>query len=683
MEEGLFQRSLDIDQSQSSYESMEQSEFSLPSNDQSESGIFTSKGDNSDTDEEEKESYYFESDHVALKDNRDYQVLLRTIALLEAQRIQAVHDLDKLYEGRQEALADPIHHRHMTRLKKQLKEGNGQEPEDVKVKSMTFDGEDKALIRGRIKTEEKPVTFNQLWTAEEQKRCALIFMPTLSEMLLSSQVLTYNFEMFPASSGSRLEELLIEFPPEEVQSRVQKYFIKLAKAGLPIPGRIPHSVNFKKKDEEGVPIELRGTREYQELMRLKHLKKMKTRASGLCKTEHVGFKCDSCQCEPIVGTRWHCTDCPPDDAVDFCDNCVERSLLKLLLLGLCCDGSKVFVNAFATGLVLHGNKLLLLGLSCMAARSLLKLLLLGFTCIGSKVFVKAFATGLVLHGSKVFIKAFATGLVLHGSKVFIKAFATGLVLHWQQAFATGLVLHVSKVFVKAFATGLVLHGSKVFVKAFATGLVLHGSKVFVKAFATGLVLHGSKVFVKAFATGLVLHGSKIFVKAFATGLVLHGSKIFVKAFATGLVLHGSKVFVKAFATGLVLHGSKVFVKAFATGLVLHGSKLLLLDLSCIGSKVFVKAFATGLVLHGSKVFVKASASGLALHGSKVFVKASATGLVLHGSKVFVKAFATGLVLHGSKVFVKAFATGLVLHGSKVFVKAFATGLVLQWQQCIC
>ncbi|XP_052790772.1 ZZ-type zinc finger-containing protein 3-like [Mya arenaria] len=408
MEEGLFQRSLDIDQSQSSYESMEQSEFSLPSNDQSESGIFTSKGDNSDTDEEEKESYYFESDHVALKDNRDYQVLLRTIALLEAQRIQAVHDLDKLYEGRQEALADPIQfvqklqrglnlglptpqkiaelpkiawdkytstldfssfgsHRHMTRLKKQLKEGNGQEPEDVKVKSMTFDGEDKALIRGRIKTEEKPVTFNQLWTAEEQKR--------LEELLIEfppEEVESKRFQKIATALGNRT--------PLQVQSRVQKYFIKLAKAGLPIPGRIPHSVNFKKKigqrqqprynhmyqnstfltsftppvfmddddysrgyeesvtsatepwqdddddrvsDEEGVPIELRGTREYQELMRLKHLKKMKTRASGLCKTEHVGFKCDSCQCEPIVGTRWHCTDCPPDDAVDFCDNCVE------------------------------------------------------------------------------------------------------------------------------------------------------------------------------------------------------------------------------------------------------------------------------------------------------------------------------------------------------------------------
>ncbi|KAH3802129.1 hypothetical protein DPMN_155799 [Dreissena polymorpha] len=244
----------------------------------------------SDTPDDEKETYYFESDHVALRGNNDYQVLLKTIALLEAQRIQAVKDLDLLYESRQAALTDPIQfvqklqkgidlnlprpqkemqivdvdtaelnmtmlsqiaelphiswekytstldfstfgsHRHMTRLKKQLTDGNGP-PEEVKMVSAPQDVEG-AVIRGRVKTEEKPLTFNQLWTTEEQKR---------------------------------LEELLIQFPPEEIearrfqkiaaalgnrttlQSRVQKYFIKLDKAGLPIPGRMPSTINLKKK----------------------------------------------------------------------------------------------------------------------------------------------------------------------------------------------------------------------------------------------------------------------------------------------------------------------------------------------------------------------------------------------------------------------------------------------------
>lgn len=42
--------------------------------------------------------YSFESDHVALKSNSDYHTLLRTICILEAQRSQALKDLEVLYE---------------------------------------------------------------------------------------------------------------------------------------------------------------------------------------------------------------------------------------------------------------------------------------------------------------------------------------------------------------------------------------------------------------------------------------------------------------------------------------------------------------------------------------------------------------------------------------------------------
>ena len=59
-------------------------------------------------DSSESQIYYFESDHLALKSNHDYRSLLRTIALLEAQRIEAIKDLDKLHEGQAKALQDPI-----------------------------------------------------------------------------------------------------------------------------------------------------------------------------------------------------------------------------------------------------------------------------------------------------------------------------------------------------------------------------------------------------------------------------------------------------------------------------------------------------------------------------------------------------------------------------------------------
>ncbi|XP_064818858.1 ZZ-type zinc finger-containing protein 3-like isoform X2 [Oncorhynchus masou masou] len=33
--------------------------------------------------------------------------------------------------------------------------------------------------------------------------------------------------------------------------------------------------------------------------------------------------CDVCGVEPIQGVRWHCQDCPSDNAVDFCSNCSD------------------------------------------------------------------------------------------------------------------------------------------------------------------------------------------------------------------------------------------------------------------------------------------------------------------------------------------------------------------------
>jgi len=88
MEDGIVGLNFENVQSNELFEPMDQSEFSLPEIDQSESSFCSDKADNSDTDDEEKETFYFESDHVALKGNRDYQMLLRTIALLETQRIQ-------------------------------------------------------------------------------------------------------------------------------------------------------------------------------------------------------------------------------------------------------------------------------------------------------------------------------------------------------------------------------------------------------------------------------------------------------------------------------------------------------------------------------------------------------------------------------------------------------------------
>lgn len=82
----------------------------------------------------------------------------------------------------------------------------------------------KLLVRGREFNQKKPETFNQLWTPEEQKR-----LEELLTIYPPEQVEMERFRKIARALGNRT--------PLQVQSRVQKYFIKLQKAGLPVPGR--------------------------------------------------------------------------------------------------------------------------------------------------------------------------------------------------------------------------------------------------------------------------------------------------------------------------------------------------------------------------------------------------------------------------------------------------------------
>ncbi|XP_017327313.1 ZZ-type zinc finger-containing protein 3 [Ictalurus punctatus] len=396
-------------------------------------GLLDSRGSRStkepeeeDAEEDDPDVYYFESDHLALKHNKDYQRLLQTIGVLEAQRTQAILDLEALARHQKQALANPV--AFVDQLQKQVElglpcpqrvvqlpeiawdqytSGRGEferdfsdEKRKTRRLKLIFDkvglparpkspadskkesdvstlysslpssdapehgmlGNRTQMIRGRPYHQSKPDTFNQLWTVEEQKK---------------------------------LEQLLLKFPPEEVESkrwqkiadelgnrtakqvasRVQKYFIKLTKAGIPVPGRTPNLCMYNKKtsnkrqhhlnkhlyrpstfltsyeppvymedederssfvcglqdgaandsDEDVVPVELRHLPEYKELQELKRLRKRKIHElqSESTLAQHVGYKCDMCGIEPIQGVRWHCQDCPQDNAVDFCANCAD------------------------------------------------------------------------------------------------------------------------------------------------------------------------------------------------------------------------------------------------------------------------------------------------------------------------------------------------------------------------
>ncbi|XP_067143822.1 ZZ-type zinc finger-containing protein 3 isoform X2 [Centruroides vittatus] len=349
--------------------------------------------------------YYFESDHLALKGNPDYHNMLKTVAILEAQRMQVIQDLDKLLESQKQALDSPI-----AFVKKLQKKENLNFPHPLRIaelpeinwnqysltggqftsekRQMTrqslknipdsknsyedtkagFGENSEVLVRGRPFDKSKPSSFNQLWTAEEQKR--------LEELLIQyppEEVESRRWMKIAAALGNRT--------PTQVASRVQKYFIKLAKAGLPIPGRMPsrHNVNRKvssrrnvlsryylqqpstffashippvymneaddeysnnthslsssvdgdvsndkfdfASDDDGISQEMKDTPEYQELLYLKKLREKKLHDHGLA--QHVGYSCNRCNVAPIIGTRWHCVECPTKESVDFCSDCVD------------------------------------------------------------------------------------------------------------------------------------------------------------------------------------------------------------------------------------------------------------------------------------------------------------------------------------------------------------------------
>ncbi|EZA51491.1 hypothetical protein DMN91_000557 [Ooceraea biroi] len=323
--------------------------------------------------DEEENEFYFESDHLALKGNKDYSAFLKTIVILEAQRTRAIEDLDKLMSARARAMKDPIS------FVAQLQ--NGDFPElpglqkiaelpyidwsqyniavpDIRrpqtrhghllpqVQSKAEQESGKVLVRGRAFDDSKPETFNQLWTMEEQRR--------LEELLKE-----YPPEEVEMRRWTKIANALGNRTPKQVSSRVQKYFIKLLRAGLPIPGKGPklkldakkglthrhrnnhllfkRSTFFPHQDiscnmseeikEQSVADELvdnttsRGSDDNPELRQISLLRQVKAEkeqdSSSMYK--HVGYKCAGCGEDPLKGTRWHCAECY--SGIDLCGDC--------------------------------------------------------------------------------------------------------------------------------------------------------------------------------------------------------------------------------------------------------------------------------------------------------------------------------------------------------------------------
>lgn len=108
--------------------------------------------------------------------------------------------------------------------KKQLDEQEKEKVEGILDCKVERNAKGQYLVRGRVFDNSKPQTFNQPWTPEEQRR--------LEELLVE-----YPSEEIEMERWKKIATCLGNRTPVQVQSRVQKYFQKLQKAGMPVPGR--------------------------------------------------------------------------------------------------------------------------------------------------------------------------------------------------------------------------------------------------------------------------------------------------------------------------------------------------------------------------------------------------------------------------------------------------------------
>ncbi|XP_047514659.1 ZZ-type zinc finger-containing protein 3 [Pieris napi] len=299
---------------------------------------------------EEDREFSFETDHLVLRSNKDYNELLKYIVKLEALKVQALQDIELLNESKNKVLEDPLS------FIENLKAGAVNFPPrqsipdiphiewekygiDVSLESESNKKINKEIetamkVRGRTFTDSKPETFNQLWSFEEQKR-----LEELLEIYPEEPIEARRYKKIAAALGTRTTT--------QVMSRIQKYFNKLAKAGLPIPGRAPKqnkfirdkskSMFYKKstffpklhvpvkmedpnedtEDQESLTSEARNGNKFMlDLLRAAKAQRLLDETSPVYQAKTM---CVGCLKTNFLGARW--TD---NTGTDYCTDCLVK-----------------------------------------------------------------------------------------------------------------------------------------------------------------------------------------------------------------------------------------------------------------------------------------------------------------------------------------------------------------------
>lgn len=162
--------------------------------------------------------------------------------------------------------------------------------------------------------------YNLPWSDEEKRR--------LEELLI-----IYPEESVSARRYAKIAEALGTRTASQVSNRIHKLNAKRAKSIrreaeasrdqasrlLKKIGALDVAAGSGEDDLNLLDIDddMKNSEEYQEYMRLKqHLDDIKAHV-----VEHVGFRCDGCGMDPIIGIRYHCDTCMEE--FDLCQTCIN------------------------------------------------------------------------------------------------------------------------------------------------------------------------------------------------------------------------------------------------------------------------------------------------------------------------------------------------------------------------
>jgi len=324
----------------------------------------------------EATEFYFETDFYLLKNNNDYKNLLKSLAILEVQRCTTIQNIEKLA-----VLKDQFSKNPSLTLKKVLKREDIGTLKSVNIHSLP--DIDWSVYITNDETENEPI--KQVYDINLRHKNISDKQETQTNITTSEVEKPETFKKpWTVEEQLRLEELLIEYPPErnesnryrkiadalgtrnlrQVCSRVQKYNMKMKKVGS-IKSINANSKNLNKKtvslSHKNIGALLKPTTfipsttliddvdvynanrnnfnvshkniEMSNKTKLAILNEVlqDKLAEKNCPIVHVDYTCCVCQSSPIIGTRWNCNDCPAiGKNSNFCGDCIVDTVRNIL-----------------------------------------------------------------------------------------------------------------------------------------------------------------------------------------------------------------------------------------------------------------------------------------------------------------------------------------------------------------